>query len=128
MKNKYILLIAILAVGALTVFANFSDRDGTTHTEVSEKQNEAVGTNNVTIESYKYSPEKITVKKGTTVTWENLDLAPHTVTVEEGEGPGPDSELFGKGEKYSYTFNEAGTFPYYCKPHPYMKGEVVVIE
>ena len=30
------------------------------------------------------------------------------------------------GEAFSYTFNEAGTFEYYCSMHPRMTGKIVV--
>jgi plastocyanin len=80
----------------------------------------------VVIEDFAYGPQKLTVKKGTTVTWTNNDTADHTVTA--GDGSGPMSELFGKGQSYSYTFSTVGTFNYFCEPHPYMKGTVVVIE
>jgi plastocyanin len=29
-------------------------------------------------------------------------------------------------EKFSYTFTNAGTYPYYCTIHPKMTGQVVV--
>lgn len=79
----------------------------------------------VDILNYQYVPKTITVKVGTTVTWTNRDTVPHTVTVTGANG-GPDSTLFRQNETYSYTFDKAGTFDYYCKPHPYMKGSVVV--
>jgi plastocyanin len=31
-------------------------------------------------------------------------------------------------DTFSITFEEAGAFDYYCAPHPYMKGRVVVEE
>lgn len=82
-------------------------------------------TQSVTISNFAFSPKTITIKKGTTVTWTNQDSVRHTVTGVKG---GPSSQLFGKGETYSYTFTDAGTFDYYCKPHPYMKGTIIVTE
>ncbi len=79
----------------------------------------------VEILNYQYSPKTISVKVGTTVTWTNKDTIPHTVTA-SGSNGGPDSTLFGLNGTYSYTFDKAGTYDYYCKPHPYMKGTVVV--
>lgn len=80
----------------------------------------------VAIVDFKYSPETLTVKKGTTVTWTNEDSVAHTVTADDL--PGPDSPSMPKGATYSYTFNEAGTFSYFCQPHTYMKAKVVVTE
>ncbi len=82
--------------------------------------------NAVTIEKYAYGPATLTVKKGTTVTWTNKDVAKHTVTVDSGTGPA--SAFFGQNETYSYTFDTVGVFPYHCEPHPYMKGTVEVVE
>ena len=87
--------------------------------------NNAVATSEVEIEDFAFNPSPITVKKGTKVTWTNKDSVEHTVT---GTSGGPDSELFGKGASYSYTFNEVGAFSYFCKPHPHMTGTVVVTE
>jgi amicyanin len=87
---------------------------------------ETAETDKVEIKDFEFSPAVIKVKKGTTVTWTNNDSVEHTVTAVDGVGP--DSELLGKGESYSFTFNEVGTFGYMCKPHPSMKGEVTVVE
>ncbi|PXF23886.1 MAG: hypothetical protein CXX68_01165, partial [Thaumarchaeota archaeon] len=29
---------------------------------------------------------------------------------------------------FSYKFNEIGEFEYYCEPHPFMIGKIIVIE
>lgn len=88
-------------------------------------QPQSVAVNEVIIEKYAFSPKLLTVKKGTTVTWTNKDIAKHTVT---GKNGGPASALFGQGESYSYTFDTAGTFDYFCEPHPYMTATVEVTE
>ena len=85
--------------------------------------NPAQTTNAVTVANYAFSPASITVKVGTKVTWTNQDAVKHTVT---GDNGGPSSDLFGRGETYSYTFDKVGTFTYHCSPHPYMKGSVTV--
>ena len=82
--------------------------------------------NSITIENYKFSPASMTVKVGTKVTWTNQDTVSHTVTVDSGDGP--NSQLFGKGQSYSFTFTKAGTYSYHCAPHPYMKGTITVTE
>jgi len=78
----------------------------------------------VEIKDFAFNPATITIKKGTTVTWTNQDSAPHTVTSESGNEL--DSPTLSKGQSYSHTFNEVGTFSYYCTIHPRMKGNVVV--
>lgn len=79
----------------------------------------------VTIQSYAFSPAQLTIKKGEAVTWTNQDNVQHTVT---GDNGGPSSDPLSKGQSYSYTFTSAGTFPYHCGPHPYMKGSITVTD
>jgi len=93
---------------------------GTDAAEVSEVK--------VAINNFAFQPATLTVKPGTKVTWTNNDEVSHTVTVDDESQNGPKSELFGKGESYSFTFNTVGEFPYHCLPHPHMKGTVKVVE
>jgi plastocyanin len=37
-----------------------------------------------------------------------------------------DSGIMQTGQTFSYTFNNPGTFEYYCTLHPSMVGEIVV--
>ncbi len=79
-----------------------------------------------------YSPNEITVSVGTTVTWVNGDGVLHTVTsgTVGDTGPSPDglfdSGYLPEGGTWSYTFTEEGEFPYFCIPHPWMQGTVIV--
>lgn len=75
----------------------------------------------VKIENYAFDSATITVSVGTTVTWENYDSVPHTVT-----GDGFDSGTLQNGKTFSYTFTEPGTYAYKCSIHPSMKGTVIV--
>ena len=85
----------------------------------------AVSRAEVTIANFAYSPQSISVKVGTTVTWTNQDSIRHSVTSDTGVF---DSGLIGKDATFSYTFNEVGVFPYHCTPHPYMVAIVTVVE
>jgi plastocyanin len=78
----------------------------------------------VTIESLKYSPDTTQISSGETVEWVNNDLTPHTVT--SGGGSELNSGSIDVGTTWRHTFNHPGTFPYFCKFHPEMKGSVVV--
>jgi plastocyanin len=77
----------------------------------------------VYIRDFYFSPGSITVEPGTTVTWVNQGQAPHTATQTDGAF---DSGTLQPGESYSYTFNQAGTYAYYCQIHPDMTGTIVV--
>jgi plastocyanin len=79
-----------------------------------------------TIEHYAFSPADLTVHVGDTVTWTNLDEAPHTVTSSSGP-TAIDSPQLNKGQSFAYTFTTAGTWQYYCAIHPDMKGVVHVV-
>lgn len=75
--------------------------------------------------SNSFSPNPVEVKVGETVTWINDDSGRHTVTSKDGIF---DSGIMGKGQSFSYTFDKAGEYPYFCEPHPNMVGTVVVTE
>lgn len=80
------------------------------------------GPNEVIMLGRAFEPPTITVSAGTKVTWSNLSAEEHSVTSND--------DLFHRyiyaGESFSYTFNEPGTFNYYCEPHSGMTGTVIV--
>jgi plastocyanin len=76
-----------------------------------------------TIKNISYLQPRITVSVGTTVEWSNSDPLPHTVTASDRSF---NSGLIQPGKTYRHTFTKAGTFNYYCVPHPFMKGAIVV--
>lgn len=69
-----------------------------------------------------FSPTVIHVDPGATVTWANKDGVTHNVT---GAGFTFGSDDF-DAATFTYRFNTAGTFPYFCGLHPGMIGTVVV--
>ena len=74
----------------------------------------SAGEEEVKVVDINFQMKVITVSVGTTVTWVYDANLPHTAT--------SDTNLFnsgtlGEGDRYSYTFDEAGTFPYFCKFH-----------
>ncbi|RPI50071.1 MAG: hypothetical protein EHM49_09025 [Deltaproteobacteria bacterium] len=77
----------------------------------------------VVIEGYIFKPAEINVPVGSIVTWYNRDAVIHTVTARDRTF---DSGILPRGDTFSYTFEEKGTFEYYCVPHPYMEGNVDV--
>jgi plastocyanin len=77
----------------------------------------------VYIRDFYFSPAKIAVEPGTTVTWVNLGEHPHTVTSFDGQF---DSGTLWPGESYTVKFIGHGTLGYYCAIHPSMTGSVGV--
>jgi plastocyanin len=77
----------------------------------------------VTIRSFAFTAQVITVAPGTTVIWTNMDDDPHTVTANDKSFHSPALDT---GGKFSFTFNRPGEFAYFCSLHPHMTGKVVV--
>ena len=76
-----------------------------------------------------YSPASITINAGDTVEWQNTDTAAHTVTGgSPSDGPSGvfDSSLIMGGASFEHTFDEAGSYDYFCMVHPWMVGNVQV--
>jgi len=76
-----------------------------------------------------YIPEEVSIAVGETVTWSNDDTAAHTVTSgNAGDGVDGifDSSLFAAGTTFTHTFEDEGTFDYFCMVHPWMVGVVTV--
>jgi len=132
-ENKIFTAVLILAaIGILIAHFGFHNQithrmQGMSNSQTMQK-NEKIAPNTVEIKGYAFMPTSLRIKKGTTITWENFDIAPHTVTVDDESKNGPKSKLIAKGQKFSYTFSEIGKFAYHCEPHPYMKAEIEVIE
>jgi len=76
-----------------------------------------------------YIPFSASIDVGAQVTWTNEDTAAHTVTSgTPSDGPDGtfDSSLIMAGTTFSHTFNDAGTFDYFCMVHPWQRGQVIV--
>jgi plastocyanin len=79
-----------------------------------------------------------TVAVGTTVTWMNSGGMTHTVTTCDSNHNVPQCPALdasnldsfdmsvASGASDSHTFTVAGTYYYYCRPHPWMQGQIIV--
>jgi amicyanin len=153
MKNKKKELLIIAAVGLIALIAGFAvaahknsllGKAAEVDAEAAAGPVDLTAQSEVTIyiKNFIYSPADIKIKKGTKVTWVNQDDMEHNVMREHDDGDKPHGAptkeevkpdklagpLLAKGESYSFTFNEVGTNPYHCSPHPYMTGMVTVVE
>jgi plastocyanin len=78
---------------------------------------------------FSLSPSVLDVKSNETVTWQNNDVASHTVTTGTtslGFDGRIDSGVITSGESFSYKFDKTGVFGYYCLFHPWMTGVINV--
>jgi len=77
-----------------------------------------------------YMPYNAALDPGGEAMWHNIDTAAHTVTSgtpsDDDVGAVFDSSLVAAGGMFSYKFEEAGTYDYFCMVHPWMKGIVTV--
>jgi len=77
----------------------------------------------VKVDNFSFGPASLTVAVGTTVTWTNRDDIPHTVVSTDKVFK---SKVLDTDEKFSFIFDKAGRYPYFCSIHPKMTGSVVV--
>ena len=77
----------------------------------------------VKIDNFTFGPARVTVAAGTTVTWDNEDDIPHTVT---SSAKLFKSKVLDTADKFSFTFTTPGVFEYFCSLHPHMTGTIVV--
>ena len=83
----------------------------------------------VTVKQFQFTPPELVVKAGSTVTWTNQDQILHTATA--GATPGTadgkfDGPMDGVGQSFSFTFEQPGGYPYFCRRHDSMTGTIVV--
>ena len=69
-----------------------------------------------------------TIEVGDTVTWNWYATGTHNVNSKAGSAENFESEFFGNGGTFSYTFTTVGTNDYICDPHPSnMFGTITVV-
>ena len=125
--------VLLLSWGALAACGDAADGPASGSREKREKT--------VAIRSFEFRPTHVTVEAGVEVRWVNEDDILHTVTsgiagdqgvpgVSEDLAPSPDGlfdlELEGKTSTARFTFQEPGTYPYFCAIHSGMSGTVQV--
>jgi plastocyanin len=74
----------------------------------------------VTINDNRFTEREMTVPAGTTVVWSHESQRLHTVTADDGLF---DSGQLINGETFRFTFDEPGTYPYYCEFHGGPEGQ-----
>jgi plastocyanin len=81
----------------------------------------AATNHNVAIQSMKFAPADLRVAVGDTVTFTNMDSAPHTGSAKDGSF---DTGRLSKGQSGTVKIGAAGDHAYFCKVHPNMKGVI----
>jgi len=135
-KNKKIFIVAAFCLAIILLFslaACTAQNKSSATTGQASSNTEGANPNQVICKNNRFSPDSLTIKVGTTVTWINEDSYVHTVT--SGASPTDRSGLFDSGnlnggESFSFKFDKAGTFDYFCIPHYSlgMIGKIIVTE
>lgn len=77
----------------------------------------------VTMATFKFASDTVTITTGQAVRWTNRDPVEHTITFDGAE---PGSPPIPQNASYVHRFDRPGTYTYHCTPHPFMRGVVVV--
>jgi plastocyanin len=75
------------------------------------------------IKNVAYLQTRLEITAGTTVEWTNADPLAHSVTAVDRSF---DSGLIQPGRSFRHTFTKPGSYAFFCMPHPFMQGVVVV--
>ena len=82
----------------------------------------------VKIAHFRYDPEKVEIEAGQSIVWENADTMDHTAT-RTAAPPFDTGTIHSGSQSNAITFGETTSeqgIEYSCKPHPFMKGWVIV--
>ena len=88
----------------------------------------AASTSTVDINDFKYDPKVVKVAAGDAITFTNADKAKHNAQTDSDADHAFDSGDLEQGDSKEVTFDEAGTYAYYCIYHRFMTGTVEVSE
>lgn len=119
--------IAAVAAFALTLAACGGNTKPAGTTAPSSRASSGPATSGpaVTIAMFVFQPGSLSVSAGTKVTWTNTDEILHTVTAGSGSEDATglyDGQLPDAGATFSFTFEKAGTYEYFCDRHPSVPG------
>ena len=77
-----------------------------------------------------YLPLNLEIPENTKVTWVNDDSVPHNIQSQDEFGIVIDlfnSPPLNTGDRFEFTFEEAGVYNYYCSFHPWRVGLVTIV-
>ena len=129
---KKLLIVAIIFSLLLAACSSVPAPEPVMNQPVEEKQGDSKGVSaggdaaSVVIKGFKFVPAELKIKKGTTVNWRNEDGAAHTIESSDKNNKILNSDELSDGDTYTFTFQDAGSFAYFCGIHPSMKGTIIV--
>lgn len=141
--SKRALLILTLGIACLAAGCGINGESDSAATDsaMGDKSGLSTSAHEIAIRGIAFVPATVEIDAGTEVMWVNEDPVDHTVTsgvqreqgvpgVEEDKPAIPDGRfdenLPEQDDTFTFTFNEPGTYVYYCDVHAGMTGEVRV--
>lgn len=82
--------------------------------------------NDVTISGFLFSPNSLTVSANSVVKWTNNHTVTHSVTSGTGSADGKFTRDLAPGTMVCFKFITSGSYPYFCRFHTGMTGNVSV--
>lgn len=131
----YLFALAILAFSLITFTQCGSESpssSGPSGPSNPGEPTEEQGANEVWMVGTSFNKSDLEVTVGTTVMWTNQSSVSHTVTSgnrgDSDAGDLFDSGTLGADATFSHTFEEVGTFEYFCGFHAGMSATITVVE
>ena len=125
-SRRPVVVVALIAVLAVAGCGGGDDRDKGEDAKPASSGKALSGEAPVRIVEFEFKPKTVTVKPGTKVTWKNDDTSIHDVK-DTSPLATPVSQEMGKGDTFSITYAQPGSYSYVCGIHPYMTGTVEVV-
>ena len=117
----------LLLVAALGIVAGFAAIGSPAPAPAAEGARVLMVDDEPDLTNWHFDPAEVTVPAGSTVVWFNKGKEEHTVTSDPDSREKFDSGYKKPGASWQRVFSQPGRFGYYCAPHPWMKGTVVVL-
>jgi plastocyanin len=114
-RARWVLAVAIAAVALLIMAMYGSNASAGGAAQASRAKG-------VSITNFSFRPGKLTVSRGSRVSFSNRDGVTHTAT----KAGSFDTGHIAPGKSKTITFARRGIFAYHCSIHPSMHGKIVV--
>lgn len=127
MNARAVLMLCAIGLGIVSCFSDRNATGPVNNTGGCRIPLSAIGPNKivVAIRDFSFFPDTVRIRPGTEVTWVNCetDVADFHTATATGLW---DSGALNRGDSYTRRFDANGNFGYFCIPHPFMRGAVIV--
>ena len=118
-SNRLVWSVILLAFAAMAVTGPYKMLREGAPDPAQEAASEEAST--VAMAGLAFAPREMTVDRGTEVLFDNDDVAPHTVTADDGS---VDSGTLNPGKAFRLSVDTP--LEYHCEIHPSMTGRILV--